>query len=230
MAKIALIAHLIVTAAALTAGCSHDAGSRSVVATRPVDNQAETLVRSCAETTRNLASAHVVIGIKGKFGRLPPIVHIDADVQAKPPMANGEATYDNGTVAPFVVADDTISLKVGDEWSELGRTSAFVPPNIIEPSQVLPTIMDSVTSLQSAGTETIDEVATRKVTGTALPAGRLKEILPDATHPAAFTAWIREGGDPVLVRTTVNVSAEQSLTVSLSKWNAPVLLTPAPTA
>lgn len=227
VAKFALLAYLTVTAAVLTAGCS-SGGSRAVVATRPADPQAEALVHSCAETTRNLASAHVVIAIKGKFGRLGPISHIEADMQGNPMMVNGRATYADGAMAPFAVADNTISIKMGNEWSEVGATSAFVPPALIDPRQGLRTILDSLTALQSAGTESVDGIPTRKVTGT-VPARQLKSILPDASKPAEFTAWIRQGGDPVLVRTNIVVSADQSVTVSLSNWNVPVSLTPAPT-
>jgi lipoprotein LprG len=228
MAKFALIVYLTVIAAMLTAGCSRDTSSQPTVPTTPTDNQVETLVHRCAATTSNLPSAHIAVGIKGTFPRLGPIAHIEADVRLKPMMANGQATYDDGTVAPFVLADDMLSVKLGNEWSELGTTSAFLPTGMIDPSRVAQTIMDSVTSLQSAGTETIDGVAARKVTGV-VPARRLQDIIPDATKPADFTVWIRESGDPVLMRTTINASAEQSLTVSLSKWNAPVSLTPAPT-
>jgi lipoprotein LprG len=224
--KLGLIACFTVTSAVLTAGCSSGAGSPPA---SPAYNQTETFVRSSAEATRNLASAHVAVDIKGKFPRLGRVVHIDADVRVKQMMANGQATYDNGSVVPFVVADHTLSAKVGNQWSELGTTSAFVPPAMIDPSQAAQAVLENNTSLQSAGTETIDGVSTRKVTGN-VPARQVEEILPDATKSAVFTAWIRDQGDPVLVRTTVSVSGEQAVTVSLSKWNVPVSLTPAPAA
>jgi lipoprotein LprG len=227
--RIAFIMHLAVTAAVLTVGCSPDAGNRSAVVTSSADNQAEALVRSCAQTTRDLASAHVVVDIQGKIGRLGRVNHIAADVQAKPMMANGQATYDNGVSAPFVLADDTVSIKMGNDWSEVGTTSALGSPSILDPNRGLRTILDSIISVRSAGTDNVDGLPTNKVTGI-VPTRRVKEILPDAAKPADFTAWIRQGGEPVLVRATINVSAQQSLTVSLSKWNVPVSLTPAPTA
>jgi hypothetical protein len=228
MARFALIVYPAVIVAMLIAGCSPDMTSQPTVPTTSGDNQLESLVHRCAATTSNLASAHIAVGIKGKFPRLGPIAHIEADTRLKPMMANGQATYDDGTVAPFVLAEGVISVKLGNEWSELGTTSAFLPIGMIDPARVAQTVMDSVTSLHSAGTETIDGVAARKITGI-VPARRLQDIIPDATKPADFTVWIRKSGDPVLMRTIINASAEQSLTLSLSKWDAPVSLTPAPT-
>jgi lipoprotein LprG len=226
-AKLAVIAYIAVTAAVLTAGCS--TGARRSGEDSSADSQAEALVHSCAETTRKLVSAHLVIDVKGKFGHVGPVAHVDADVQTNPVMANGQAIYQNGTATPFVLADNVVSVKLGSEWSELGETSTFIPPNIIDPSQGMRTILDSITSLRLAGTETINGVETRKVTGI-VPAARLKQILPDATNRADFTAWIQASGGAALVRTAINASAQQSLTVTLSNWNMPVSLTRVPTA
>ncbi len=186
-------------------------------------------MQSAAEATKKLTSAHVAVVVTGKFDQLGPVSAVDADIQSSPLIANGEVSYDSGTKAPMVVADDIVSVKTGDQWGEVGSTSTFVPPQLLDPSIGLPAILDSVTDLGLQGSETIDGTKTTKVTGT-MPADRAEEFLPGAAGPADFTASMRDGADPVLVRAVIDFSGDRSLEVTLSKWNAPVQVTAAPAA
>ncbi|WP_082943085.1 LppX_LprAFG lipoprotein [Mycobacterium sp. 852002-40037_SCH5390672] len=213
----------------LAGGCSQHAGSAPSPSASRGDSGAERLVRSSAEATRKLVSAHVAVVVKGKFDRLGPVTNVDADVQANPLIANGQITYSNGTSAPFGLADGKLSVMQGSEWTEVGSTSAFLPPSVIDPSQGLPLILDSIVGLQMQGTDTVDGIPTQKVSGT-VPADRLKKYFPEATGAADFTAWIQDSANPVLVRTAGTLSAQQGLTVTLSKWNVPVSVTAPPSS
>lgn len=231
-ARLVVITSTLISVLSLSAGCSTDRSSvpaapSSTANSQGADNQAGALLRSSSEATKTLATAHVVIVFQGQFSRLGQVSKIDGDAQASPLIANGMVTYQNGEVAPFVLAGDTVSVEVGGVWNAVGATSALIPSAIIDPHQGLPNILNSVKDPQSAGSEIIDGTDTAKVTGT-LPAEQATEILPDASGPADFTAWIRKAGDPVLVRMALGFNPGQSLTATFSNWNIPVHVTAAP--
>lgn len=212
-----------------TGACADQQDDDQPAAAGPAEAGAQTLVENSADATRKLTSAHVVITTTGKIQRLGPVTKVDADVQASPLIANGEVTYDNDATAPFVLADGFVSVRQGGRWNEVGATSTFVPPSVIDPSQGLPKLLDGITGVKQDGRQDVDGVATSKVVGK-MPADKLKDLLPEADSAADFTAWIGDGADPVLVKAVINISADQSLTVALSNWNAPVQVTKAPVA
>jgi lipoprotein LprG len=179
--------------------------------------------------TKRLTSAHIAIGLNGTFDRLGQISRIDCDAQVSPLIVNGMVTYQSGEIEPFVLANDTVSVKLGGIWNLVGATSVLIPSAIIDPRNGLPKILESVTDATFAGSEIINGIDTTKVTGT-IPTDQARNILPEASAPAEFTAWIRKPGDPVLVRTTASFNPAQSATVTMSNWNLPVQVTLAPAA
>lgn len=222
------VASVIVASTIPPVACSSDRKSPPPAAsTTATDPAASSLLRSSAEATKKLTSSHVVIDFKGNFDRLGRASRVDADAQVPPLVANGQITYQGGQIGPFVLANDTVSVQAGNVWNEAGSTASLIPPQLINPSQGLPTILAGVVSPQSAGDEVIDGVATVKMTGI-LPADKAKDIVPEADGPADFTAWIRKLGDPVLVRTQIGLSSDKVITVTLSNWDVPVHVTSAP--
>jgi hypothetical protein len=226
--SVALAMSVLATAIACSSG-EGSAPSSASTATSTADSQAEALVRSSAATTKNLTSSHVLIQLQGKFDRFGQASVVDGDAQTRPLVMNGQVTYTNGEVAPLVIANDMVSVKLSGVWNEVGQVSSLVPPAIIDPSQGLPSILESIEAPQPAGSEVIGGVDTTKVTGT-MPADQAQDLLQEASGPADFTVWIRKNGDPVLVRTAIGLSPQQSITITLSNWNVPVQVsaTPAP--
>lgn len=124
----------VLTACVLLAGCTTEAPAPGTETTSVApDSAAADLVRAAAEATKKLASAHVVVAIHGKFDRLGPVTKADADVQSSPLTANGNVTYDTGVVAPFVLENDRVSVRLMNEWSEVGTVSDFIPSAMIDP-------------------------------------------------------------------------------------------------
>lgn len=221
----------VLTACVLLAGCTTEAPAPGTETTSVApDSAAADLVRAAAEATKKLASAHVVVAIHGKFDRLGPVTKADADVQSSPLTANGNVTYDTGVVAPFVLENDRVSVRLMNEWSEVGTVSDFIPSAMIDPGKGLPTLLQNILpTVQLDGSEKVGDMDTKKVVGS-LSADQVSAVVPEAGSPADFTAWIRDGADPVLVRAILTVDPQRSLDVTLSNWNVPVKLTPAPTS
>lgn len=227
---IAVIAVSVVCLVPGVASCaSTNTTAPAPAPTSSADPQARDLLRASADATKSLTSTHVIIALKGKFDRLGQAAVVDGDAQANPLVVNGTVTYQDGSVAPLIVAGDAVSVKQGGVWNDVGATAALVPPAIIDPRQGLPDLLDSAESPQLAGSETINGVDTNRVTAT-IPADRAKDLLPEAKGPADLTVWTRKADDPVLVRVLIGLSGDQSIAVTLSNWNVPVNIsaTPAP--
>lgn len=228
--RCAVAASVVIASALASAGCSADAHNAApATPSTAADSAAATLLRSSAAATKKLTSSHVVIDFRGNFDRLGRASRVDADAHVPPLVANGQITYQGGQAGPFVLANDTVSVQAGNVWNEAGTAASLIPPQLIDPSQGLPTILDGVVSPQSGGEEVIDGTATAKVTGT-LPAEQAKDIVPEADGPADFTAWIRKAGDPLLVRAQIGLSADKVIAVTLSNWDSPVHVTAVPSS
>ena len=143
-------------------------------------------------------------------------------------MVNGQVTYGTGAGAPLIVADDTVSVEIGGVWNEVGATSVVFPRAVIDLSEGLPTITHNIESAKIAGIEVVDGTEATSITGI-MPTATVKDLLPKTTGPAYFSMWVRSTGDPVLVRTIIDFSADRAITITVSNWNALVHVTAAPT-
>lgn len=214
----------------LIPGCSSgpSEGSGPSPSAAAADTAAEELLRTSAEATKKLTSAHIKVDLKGEFDRVGQASAIEGDAQAQPLVVNGQVTYRSGSVAPLIVADDTVSVEIGGTWNEVGATSVVIPPTVIDLSEGLPTLMESLESPQIVGPATSEGTETTQITGT-MPTDTVKGLLPEATGPADVSVWVRGAGTPVLARTVIDFSAEKAITVTVSKWDAPVQVSAAPT-
>ncbi|MGA9374260.1 MAG: LppX_LprAFG lipoprotein [Mycobacterium sp.] len=215
--------------ALLVSGCSQSSedGSPLSSAAASIDAAAEDLLRTSAEATKKLTSAHIKVDLKGEFDRVGQATAIEGDAQAKPLVVNGQVTYRSGSVAPLIVADDTVSVEIGGTWNEVGATSVVIPPTVIDLSGGLPTLMESLETAHIAGQDTIEGIATTRIAGT-MPIDTVKELLPEATGPADVSVWVRASGTPVLARTVIDFSTEKAITVTVSNWDAPVTVRAVP--
>jgi hypothetical protein len=225
---------ILVAAASLLlvlSGCSSsgtpESAKRSPSASSS-DPAAEDLLRASADVTKNLTSARIRVDLKGDFDRVGQASAIEGDAQARPLVVNGQVTYGTGSVAPLIVADDTVSVEIGGVWNEVGATSVVFPRAVIDLSEGLPTITHSIESAKIAGTEVVDGTEATLITGT-MPTATVKDLLPKATGPANVSMWVRSTGDPVLVRTIIDFSADRAITITVSNWNALIHVTAAPT-
>jgi lipoprotein LprG len=179
------------------------------------------MLRQAAAATQKLTSAHLVLRTTGQIDALALISGGDLDVRTNPLAARGTVTYDGQVNVPFLLANDSVSVKLFDEWTRIGSVDELIPPGLLDPSRGMPAIADRVTNPQSRGTELIDGVRVLKVTGT-VPADAARIMLPDTDKSHDVTAWIRDDGSHEIVRTLVGVGPGQTIETTLSNWNGAV--------
>lgn len=191
--------------------------SATVAATNPLN----TLIHQAAESTKSLTSVHLLLETTGKIDGLGRISAANLDITIKPLHAVGKVTYDGQLDVPFRLADDSVSVNLFDEWTNIGSVSDLFPPGLIDPSVGVTRILESVSDAQSQGTETINGIAATKISGK-VPVDAAKIMLPSADGPKNITVWIQPDGNHEVVRSLVEVSPGNTVQNTLSKWNVPV--------
>jgi len=221
----AIVAMLGACLALWLSGCSSDkpdAGANSPVSST-ADSPLMADVRQAVDATKALNSAHLAIRTTGQVESMLGITSADVDVQAKPLAAKGVSTYQGQAGVPFRIKDDIISVKLFDDWTNLGSVSDQPAARLLDPANGVAKMLSGVTNLQSQGTEVIDGISTSKITGT-IPAGTAKIVDPSARSSRPATVWIAQDGSHRLVQASVDLGSGQSVQVTLSKWNEPVNL------
>jgi hypothetical protein len=179
-------------------------------------------VRQSVDATKALTTVHLAVRTTGQVDSMLGITNADVDVRPNPLTAKGSCTYNGQADVPFRIKDDTISVKLFDDWTNLGNVSDVSASRLIDPTNGVAKILSGVTNLQSQGSEVINGVPTTKLTGT-LPADTVKIIDPGARQSRPATVWIASDGSHRLVQASVDLGSG-SVQVTLSKWNEPVNL------
>lgn len=179
-----------------------------------------TEIRQSLDATQALSSAHLALQTNGQVDSMLGISGANVDVRAKPLAAKGDCTYQGQTGVPFRLKDDNISVKLFDDWTNLGSVADLTSARLIDPINGVTKLLSGVGNLQAQGTEVIDGITTDKITGT-IPTDSVKTLDPNAKNPRPATVWIAKDGSNRLVRATVDLGPG-SVQVTLSKWNEPV--------
>lgn len=177
-------------------------------------------VRQSADATKALTSVHLAVRTNGQVDSMLGITSADVDVKANPITAKGSCTYNGQADVPFRIKDDKISVKLFDDWTNLGSVSDLSGTRLLDPANGVGKVLSGVTNLQSQGTEVVDGINTNKITGT-LPTDTVKIVDPGARQSRPATVWIAQDGSHRLVRASVDLGSG-SVQVTLSKWNEPV--------
>ena len=185
------------------------------------ESPVKALLRQSADATKKLASAHLVLRTTGQIDALALISSGDLDVRTIPLAAKGSVTYNGQVNVPLYMANDTVSVKLFDEWTKIGTIEELIAPGLLDPSRGIVAIAEGVTDPVAHGTEQINDVTTTKVTGT-LPPDAARIMLPDTDEAHNVTVWIREDGDHEIVQSLVDVGPGQSIQSTLSNWNGAV--------
>jgi hypothetical protein len=204
-------------------GCSSgtpDSEGHSSAATSTVDSPLMTDVRQALDATKALTSVHLAVRTTGKVDSMLGITSADVDVRANPLAAKGECTYNDQAGVPFRVKDGNISVKLFDDWTNLGSVSDLSASRVLDPSNGVAKLLSGINNLQSQGSEVIDGIPTTKITGT-LPTETVKLLDPGARGSRPATVWIAADGSHRLVRASVDLGGG-SVQVTQSKWNEPV--------
>ncbi|KAA1250533.1 LppX_LprAFG lipoprotein [Mycobacterium simiae] len=203
-------------------GCSSDkpesAPQSSVTTTADPALVAE--LKQSLDATKALTSVHLAVRTTGKIDSMLGITSADVDVRANPIAAKGVCTYNDQSGVPFRTKDDNISVKLFDDWTNLGSVSDLSASRVLDPTNGVTTILSGISNLQAQGSEVIDGVPTTKITGT-LPTDTVKLLDPGARSSRPATVWVASDGSHRLVRATVDLGSG-TVQVTLSKWNQPV--------
>lgn len=179
-------------------------------------------VRQSVDATKALTSAHLSIRTSGQVDSMLGITNADVDVRANPMAAKGSCTYNGQADVPFRIKDDNISVKLFDDWTNLGSVADLSATRLLDPTNGVAKLLSGVTNLQSQGNEVIDGINTNKISGT-LPTETVKSFDPGARQSRPATVWIAQDGSHRLVRASADLGSG-SVQVTLSKWNEPVNL------
>ena len=203
-------------------GCSSATpeADKSTPASSTADSPLMTDIKQSLDATKALNSVHLAMRTSGQVDSMLGITGADVDMRAKPLAAKGDCTYQGQSGVPFRVKDDNISVKLFDDWTNLGNISDLSATRLIDPINGVPKLLSGVTNVQAQGNEVIDGIPTSKISAT-LPTDSVKSLDPGARSPRPATVWVAQDGSHRLVRASVDLGGG-SVQVTLSKWNEPV--------
>jgi hypothetical protein len=209
--------------------------------------EAQQLLQDSSKATTALRNIHV--NLQTTNITTLPMEMVNADVTNQPEgnaQAVGDAMIRLQPKAPAVPKSFVVTNKIMYTKDESGKyTSVGDAVKIYDPGVVLDkdkgigAVIGKVQSPQMAGNETIDGVATVKVTGTIDPKiidPLVPQIGKDAKGPLPVTLYIADvkapgapgsPPSPVLVRMVLDKD-QGHVTITLSNWGAPVTI-PNPT-
>jgi lipoprotein LprG len=206
------------------AGC----GSKQSSAPLP---DAATLLKESAETTRDLKSVHLELTVKGAIPHLP-VKTLTGDLTNIPDVAakgHTKVTLGGDVVdADFVILEGTLyaSLDPG-VWNNFGPASSLYDASVIlNPDVGLANVLGNFVSPKAEARETINGVQTIRITGQG-SADAANKMVPNITSGGSVpgTTWIREDGNHDLVEAKLEPSPSNSIQLTLSNWNVPVVVT-----
>ncbi|HEV7421137.1 MAG TPA: LppX_LprAFG lipoprotein [Mycobacterium sp.] len=216
----------LLTAAALTAGCS---------SAKKADNplpDAATLLKDSNATTKAKQSVHLQLTVNGQIKELP-IASMTGDLTNTPAVAaEGKADIvflgQKLEGVNFVVDDGTLYGAITpNSWQDFGPAADIYDVSaILNPNTGLANVLANFSDPKTEGRETVNGVDTVKVTGN-VSADAVNKIAPQiaATGPVLGTAWIVEGGDHELVQAKLEPTPGNSVQMTLSDWGKPVTVT-----
>ncbi|ORX00025.1 hypothetical protein AWC27_02095 [Mycobacterium szulgai] len=219
------------------------ASSTSATSGAPSGQAAQTLQDS-SKATKGLHSIHV--NLQTTNITTLPMESVNADVTNQP-EGNGQAVGDAmirlqpqtpAVSKQFLVTNKTMYTKnESGAYTSVGPAVKIYDPGVVlDRDKGLGAVIGKVQNPQAAGSETIDGVATVKVTGT-IDAAVVDPLVPQigkggGTLPITlYVADVKAGGStptqPYLVRMVLDKD-QGHVTITLSNWGAPVTI-PNPT-
>jgi lipoprotein LprG len=223
---LAIFAALLATVA-LIAGCS----SKSQDSSKELPDAA-TLLKDSSETTRSQSSVHLKLTVQGQIKDLP-IESLEGDLTNKPAVAaQGTANIvflgQRLEGVDFVVADGKLfgAITKGS-FQDFGPAADIYDVSILlNPDTGLGNVLANFSDPKTDGHETINGIATVRITGN-VSADAVNKISPQiaATGPVPGTAWIREDGNHELVQSKLEPSPGNSITMTCSDWGKSVTVT-----
>ena len=250
VAAVAGCGHKSSTATSQTSGSSGTSAATSSGATSGASGtsaapspEAQQLLKDASKATTSLRSIHV--NLQTTNITTLPMESVNADVTNQP-EGNGQAVGDAmvrlqpktpAVAKQFVVTNKTMYTKnESGAYTSVGPAEKIYDPGVVlDKDRGIGAVVGKVANPQSGGSETIDGVATTKVTGTIDPAiidPLVPQIGKDAKGPLPVTLYIADVTAPgapgtppsaYLVRMVID-KEPGNVTITLSNWGAPVTI------
>lgn len=167
--------------------------------------------------------------VAGKIAEMP-VKTLEGDLTKEPsPAARGTAkTTIMGAAVDieFVEFDRRLYVALpGEGFKDYGPTSnVYDVAAILNPDTGLANMLADFIDPKAEARETVGGQQTIRVSGK-VTADAVNKIVPlDATKRMSSTVWIQESGDHQLVQATVEPSKDDSVQMSFSNWNVPVIV------
>ncbi len=213
----------LVAAALFASGCSKKAAE-------PLPDAAQLLSQSVA-ATKGLTSAHLEIVVNGTITGLP-VKTLSGDLTNVPNVAmqgSSKITMAGSDLdVKLVIIDGTLFAALsGDTFLDMGpAVDVYDASVILNPDTGLANMLTSLSGAKAEAAETIDGVATVRVTGT-VSADAVNKLIPPmkATGPLPATVWIEKDAPHQLVQARVEQSEGNNVQLTLSEWDKPVTVT-----
>jgi lipoprotein LprG len=215
---------VLFTAIALVAGCS----SKSQDSSKALPDAA-TLLKQSTDTTKSQTSVHLKLTVQGQIKDMP-IESLEGDLTTTPAIAaQGKADIiflgQQLKGVDFVVADGNLygALTAGSFQDFGPAVDIYDVSAILNPGTGLANVLANFSDPKVDGRETVNGVATVRVTGNVSPEA-VNKIAPQiaATGPVPGTAWIQENGNHELVQAKLEPTPGNSVTMTLSDWGKSV--------
>jgi lipoprotein LprG len=217
----------LVAATALFAGCS----SKSQDSSKPLPDAA-TLLKESSDTTKSQSSVHLKLAVSGQIQDLP-IESLEGDLTNKPAVAaQGTANIvflgQRLEGVDFVVADGNLfgAITKGS-FQDFGPAADIYDVSaLLNPDAGLGNILANFSDPKADGRENINGVDAVRIKGN-VSADAVNKVAPQlkVTAPVPGTAWIREDGNHELVQVKLDVSPNNSITMTCSDWGKSVAVT-----
>jgi lipoprotein LprG len=214
-------------AVALIAGCSSNSQGSSKALP-----DAATLLKQSSETTKAQTSVHLKLSVQGQIQDLP-IETLEGDLTTKPAVAaQGTANIiflgQRLEGVDFVVADGNLfgAITKGS-FQDFGPAADIYDVSaLLNPDVGFGNILANFSDPKADGRENINGTDTVRITGT-VSADAVNKVAPQlkVTGPVPGTAWIREDGNHELMQVKLEVSPNNSITMTCTDWGKPVTVT-----
>lgn len=222
-------------------GCSKSNNAPSTGGSSPSTGNvdASTVVKQAADAMRQVTGMHLNVAVQGNVPNLS-LTKLDGDVSSTPQTAaNGNATLTIGSKSvdsKFVFVDGHLYSDVADpggKFTDYGDgVSIYDVSTLLDPNKGLANILTNLKNPKVAGSETVNGVATTKITGTsssndvARLAGR--RLGPETETSEPTTVWIASDGSHHLVQLQIVPAENSTVTLTLSDWGKQVTATKPP--
>lgn len=188
------------------------------------------LLKQSSVTTRALKSVHLALSVAGKVEQMP-VKALEGDLTNEPDAAAQGTAKVTIMGAAFdlrfvVFGGHLYGSSPGGDWTDYGPTSeVYDVTAVLNPDTGLSNMLADFIDPKAEARETIAGQQTIQVAGK-VTADAVNKLVPqlDATKRMACTVWIQESGDHQLVRATLEPGKDDSVQMTFSNWNAPVIV------